>query len=155
MPMFLLQVISDLSIVATHLQHQFSILIYSCYLKGCVEASLQCGKTTCKISTSSHHHTLWCDGPNVTLFIHILSHIWGILWNRCDIFPTYTLIYEKMLIKMGKFHIYDLTCEKQTKKRCFSSVFYEWSHIYKICHIFIIFCEWSYMYKNRHVWSIA
>ncbi len=40
-----------------------------------------------------------CDGPNVTCFIHIFSHIWRIWWKRYDIFHTYTLMYEKMLTK--------------------------------------------------------
>ncbi len=49
-------------------------------------------------------------------------------------FPTYTLIYEKMLIKMGKFHIYDLICEKQTENDL----------------IFIHVC----VYENCHFWTI-
>ncbi len=116
----------------------------------------------------------FCDGPNVTLFIHIFSHIWRILWNRCDFFDTYTIIYEKMSEKIGKFHIiihmkkwwtrrdifhiWNYVYEKRWTRRdtfhmkfhipnnpCFSSVFHEWSHIYKICHIFDHF-SWMKFY---------
>ena len=31
------------------------------------------------------------DGPAVTFLTHTFSHIWGIWWNRCDIFLAYTL----------------------------------------------------------------
>ncbi len=47
----------------------------------------------CPVSKSKGGGHL-CDGPNVTLFIHIFSHIWRLWWKRCHIFHTYILIYK-------------------------------------------------------------
>ncbi len=38
------------------------------------------------------------------LYIHSLIIIWITCWNKCDISPIYTFIYDKMLEKLGKFH---------------------------------------------------
>ncbi len=91
-----------------------------------------------KSHTSHIQKTEWRDRD--TIVSHMKLHTWKSMnimgWTRCDTFHM-------------KFHMWN--------NLCFTSVFHEWSHIYKINHIFHQFSwiSWSYMYKKRHGWSIA